>query len=238
MVISFSGLDGAGKTTQINNLLNAYKSQGARVESVYSYMPDIRYHSAKELQNLYGKLLDFDVIHIRFRLNSDRNHMIMQELESKPPTQLTTAIAAAMQGKFDHLELAKHLLTPLIEKRKILIFDRYYYDELVFKRVYGAPNFLLKVLYQNEKEADIGFLLKISTDECIKRNRFRPDSKVPIYQSRIHIDSLSNCFDSIAKTKNLITLDGESPKEIIAKKIIDQICNFQCRRNSSKVNAN
>ena len=118
MVISFSGLDGAGKTTQINNLLNAYKSQGARVESVYSYTPDIRYHSAKELHDLYEKLLDFDVIHIRFRLNSDRNCMIMQRLESREPPQRFLATIAAIQGYLDHRELTKYLLKPLNEKRK------------------------------------------------------------------------------------------------------------------------
>ena len=61
MIISFSGLDGAGKTTQIKKLLNAYKIKWAKVGSIYSYMPDIWYHSVKELHDLYEKLLDFDL---------------------------------------------------------------------------------------------------------------------------------------------------------------------------------
>lgn len=230
MIISFSGLDGAGKTTQIKKLLNAYKIKGARVGSIYSYMPDIRYHSVKELHDLYEKLLDFDVIHIRFRLNSDRNHMIMQKLESKPPTQLIMATIAAIQGYLDHKELAKHLLMPLIDKKKILIFDRYYYDEQAFKNVYGAPNFLLKMLYRKETDTDVGFLIRISSDECIKRNCLRPDSKIPIYQSRTTIDSLANYFDCIAKRKNLITIDGLLPEDKIAKLVNEQICEFESKR--------
>lgn len=230
MVISFSGLDGAGKTTQINNLLNAYKSQGARVESVYSYTPDIRYHSAKELHDLYEKLLDFDVIHIRFRLNSDRNCMIMQRLESREPPQRFLATIAAIQGYLDHRELTKYLLKPLNEKKKTLIFDRYYYDELAFKKVYGAPKFVLRMLYRKEKDTDLGFLIKITSNECIKRNHHRPDSKVSIYQSHTHIDSLVNCFDCIAKKKNLITIDGKLPKEKIAKIIIGRVCQLQNKR--------
>lgn len=81
MIISFSGLDGAGKTTQIEMLLASYRNLGARVGTVYSYMPDIRYHSTNELKELYNKLLPYDVIHIRYRMNSDRNSHIMQTLE-------------------------------------------------------------------------------------------------------------------------------------------------------------
>lgn len=230
MIISFSGLDGAGKTTQIKNLLDAYKSQGARVGSVYSYIPDIRYHSVKDLRNLYEKLIDFDVIHIRFRLNSDRNCMIMKRLESKAPTQRIMATIAAIQGYLDHKELSKYLLVPLADKKKILIFDRYYYDELAFKSEYGALKIVLNMLYHNEKDSDIGFLIKITTEECIKRNRCRPDSQVSIYQSRSNINSLINCFDCIAKRKKLITIDGKFPKEKIAEIVMERIYQFQSKK--------
>lgn len=226
MIISFSGLDGAGKTTQIKRVLNAYKNQGAKVGSIYSFVPDIRYHNVNELCNLYENLLFFDVIHIRFRLNSDRNNMIMQKLESRLPKQRLVASAAAIQGCLDHKELTKFLLKPLLNKKKILIFDRYYYDELVFKSVYGAPKVILEMLYQNEKDADLGFILRITSDECVKRNRHRPDSKMSIYQSQSHIDSLINCFDCIAKRKGLITLDGALPEERITKKVMDHIYQF------------
>lgn len=104
-----------------------------------------------------------------------------------------------------------------------MIFDRYYYDELAFKLVYGCPQIVLKKMYQNERDTDIGFLVKISSEECIKRNQNRPDSAVTLYQSRTNIDSLVNCFDNIAERKNLIILDGSLPRDEIARSVLDHV---------------
>lgn len=223
MIISFSGLDGAGKTTQIGLLLDAYRNQGANVGSIYSYMPDIRYHNTKELRELYEKLLSFDVIHIRYRLNSDRNCAIMRKLERNIPPQRVLATAAAIQGYIDHTELSKFVLDPLLDKKKILIFDRYYYDELVFKYIYGCPEYILKMLYYNKRDADIGFFVKISSKECIRRNTNRPDSAVAVYQSLTSIDSLATRFDFIAKQKRLVMLDGVLSKEELARYVLTNI---------------
>lgn len=227
MIISFSGLDGAGKTTQIKMLLDAYKNLGANVVSIYSYLPDIRYHSVQELNMLYEKLHSFDVIHIRYRLNSDKNCAIMQRLEKKMPPQRFLATAATIQGYLDYKELDKFVLKPLIEDKKTLIFDRYYYDELAFKYIYGCPNFVLKNIYKQEKDPDLRFLIKISSDECIKRNQLRPDSAVAIYQTQASIDLLVNRFDYIAERKNIITLDGTQSRETIAKLVMNHIPLFQ-----------
>lgn len=231
MIISFSGLDGAGKTTQIEMLLASYKKQGARVGTVYSYMPDIRYHSTRELQELQRRILPYDVIHIRYRLNSDRNSLIMRKLERKNPPQKIMATLAAIQGYYDHKELSKFVLEPLMNRNKVLIFDRYYYDELVFKSIYGCPKIVLKNMYQNENDSDIGFLVKISSEECIKRNQNRLDSTVALYQSQENIEALVYYFDRIAEKKNLITLDGALPKDEIASLIINQIQRQNQKKN-------
>lgn len=224
MIISFSGLDGAGKTTQIQMLLDAYQKLGASVGSIYSYLPDIRYHSSKELHMLYQKLCAFDVIHVRYRLNSDRNCVLMQRLERKIPPQRILATAATIQGYLDSLELSKFVLMPLLEKGKALIFDRYYYDELAFKYVYGCPELILKSIYQNAKDADFGFLIRISSEECTKRNKSRPDNNVAVYQNNTCINALSDRFDHIAEMKKLIVLDGSRSRNAISELVLKHLC--------------
>ncbi len=49
MIISFSGLDGAGKTTQINHLLNFYQGTGLSTYSIYNILPEICYHKKFKL---------------------------------------------------------------------------------------------------------------------------------------------------------------------------------------------
>ena len=227
MIISFSGLDGAGKTTQIVHLMNAYKKRGARVGSIYSFLPDLRYHNLEDLHVLYNRLSCFDVIHIRYRLNSDRNCVLMHDLESKIPPQPILATRAAIQGYLDHKRLSEIVLKPLIHNNKTLIFDRYYYDELAFKYIYGCPDVILKTMYRKEPDSDLGFLIRISSEECIKRNRFRPDSIVSIYQSHKSILTLSKRFDCIAERKNLIVLDGTQDRETISNVILQHVSLFE-----------
>lgn len=223
MIISFSGLDGAGKTTQIQMLLQNYQNIGASIGSIYTYTPNIRYHHTTELKNIYKKLSSFDVIHIRYRLNSDMNNFIMQRLESKAPQQHLLSVAAAIQGYLDHCELRDYVLNSLLEDNKILIFDRYYYDELAFKYTYGCPDFVLKKLYNNVLDADIKFYIQIPAIECLKRNRSRPDSKVVLYQNEDYINFLIERFNLIAKRKELITLNGMDTKEKISQSILKYV---------------
>lgn len=223
MIISFSGLDGAGKTTQIQMLLKNYQKMGAKTGSIYNYFPDIRYHSTAELKKLYQALNSYDVIHMRYRLNSDKNYVIMKQLEKNSPPQYFLAVAAAIQGYLDHCELREYVLAPLLRNNKIIIFDRYYYDELAFKYTYGCPNFLLEKIYNNAIDADIKFYIRIPTDECLKRNQFRPDSKVALYQTKRTVNLLLERFDYVAKNKQLITLDGTLNKNEISQSIIKRV---------------
>lgn len=223
MIISFSGLDGAGKTAQINRLLEHYCTLGARIGSVYSIFPEIRYHSVAELKTLYEYLRHFDVIHLRFRLNSNKNSFIMSRLEKQTPPKRILAIMAAIQGYHDHLSLYRNVICPLVKSNKTIIFDRYYYDELVFKHVYGCPKSLLNAFYKRTMEPNLKFYIHIPVEKCIERNKERPDSQVALYQSNKCIQSLIEEFRKICVKKKLIAVDGCLSEDIIAKNVLEFI---------------
>lgn len=220
MIISFSGLDGAGKTTQIKMLLSYYQQRGFKTGSIYDLFPDIRYHSVVDLRYAYDFLRKYDVIHMRFRLNSDRNSVIMHKLEQSPFPKPITAIAAAIQGYQDHLLLYRYVLEPLLKGGKIILFDRYFYDELAFKHVYGCPCFILKMLYANVQAADIPFYIRISPQDCQERNRTRLEETAAIYQNIKRISNLAKNFDDIAAQKGMTVLNGINTAEKIFKQII------------------
>lgn len=220
MIISFSGLDGAGKTTQIKMLLSYYQQRGYKTGSIYNLFPDIRYHSISDLRYAYDFLREYDVIHMRFRLNSDQNSVIMHKLEQSPSAKPITAIAAAIQGYQDHLSLYQNVLKPLLKGGKTILFDRYFYDELAFKQVYGCPRFILKMLYANVQVADIPFYIRISPQVCQARNRARPEETAAVYQNIKRISNLAETFDDIAAQKGMIVLNGTDNAEKVLEQII------------------
>lgn len=223
MIISFSGLDGAGKTTQIKMLLAEYRNQGAKVGSIYSIFPDIRYHDERELLFAYNKLQSCDVILLRYRLNSDKNNAIMHKLESLPLPLPELASQAALQGFHDHLELDRNIIEPLVERGKTIIFDRFFYDELAFKYIFGCPESVLNKLYADARAADVGFYIHIPAEECLNRNRMRPDGTVNIYKEKKHVIDLINRFNVIAERKKLVVLNGTNTRETIKTEILSAL---------------
>ena len=54
MLITIFGPDGAGKTTQIKKLLNAYKCEGLSTASIYDVMSCFDYTVGNDLTKYYG----------------------------------------------------------------------------------------------------------------------------------------------------------------------------------------
>ena len=226
MIISFSGLDGVGKTTQIQMLLEYYRKKGAKIGSIYTYFPDIRYYNKLDLKKIEPELHSCDVILMRYRLNSNMNNFIMHHLEREMSQQHILSIIATLQGYMDHCELKKYIISPLLSDNKTIIFDRYYYDELAFKYIYGCPDSIIKSLYRNMQDADVKFYIEIPAIECLRRNHTRPDSNIPLYQNESHINYLIKRFNDIVKEKQLITLNGMNPKEQIAQSVLNHINSY------------
>lgn len=224
MIISFSGLDGAGKTTQIKMLLSFYQQLGYKVGSIFDLFPDIRYHSISDLKCAYFYLREYDAIHIRFRLNSDRNSILMSKVEQSVSPQKVDAIRAAIQGYFDYTNLYRIVLRPLLRDGKALFFDRYLYDELAYKTFYGCPEIFLRTLYiNNVKKPDFSLYLRITPQVCIARNQTRPEETAIIYKSISKTAKLVERFDKIASQENMVVINGAANKEEILKQIISTL---------------
>lgn len=223
MLISFSGLDGAGKTTQIKLLLEYYKKQNLKTCSIYDINHTIRYHSYLNLIDYYNYLKNYDVVHLRFRLNSDENNTIMKSLEYSDFTNLHLAELAALQGFYDYYLLEKYVTLPLLRQNKIVISDRHYYDEIAFKTVYGCSFEKMCKLYSEIDVPTIAFYLKISADLAIRRNSVRPDGKTTIYKNISYVNQIISYFDAIKKITSLIEIDGQTNINDIHSNIMSYI---------------
>lgn len=225
MLISFSGPDGVGKTTQIGFLLNYLSNKGFKCCSVYDISPDIRYHDQKDLLLYYKYFRSYDVIHTRFRMNSDANDKIINELENNsviPNKKL--AMLTAQQGYADAYEWFNTVINPLqSEKERIFIYDRYIWDEIAFKTFYGCPLEYMENLYINAKQPQLSFVCTANAFTIKERNSNRPDGITTLYKSYAHIQRLNNIFSDLAATYHLSQINMESSPENIHKIILNLI---------------
>ena len=220
MLISFSGLDGAGKTTQIELLLNSFRQAGFRTGSVYDIYPDIRYHSINDLINLQKYLDEFDVIHLRYRLNSDENSLLMADLEYSDFQNSYLAKAVALQGYFDHVQLYRYVIFPLLEKGKIILSDRHYYDEITFKCAYGCEYSAMRKMYIDCSKPDVAFYIAARPNDIFRRNVDRPDGKTTLYRDIEHILQLTRLFEQLVQDSELICIHGMRSCEDVHKQIL------------------
>ncbi len=211
MLVSISGYDGAGKTTQIQLLLNHYKKMGLKTASIYDLTPSIRYHSYQDLIKYYHYLANYDVIHLRFRLNSDENSQIMKNLEYSQFDNLYLAEAAALQGFYDYYLLEKYVTIPLLNSGKIIISDRHYYDEIAFKSVYGCSYTRMLKMYNEIHVPNYAFYLAVSASTAFKRNQTRPDGQTTLYKNILLIEELGFYFKRLLQDTNLVFINGHKP---------------------------
>lgn len=226
MLISFSGYDGAGKTTQIHRLLNHYKNQGFKTASIYDIVPNIRYHSYEELIEYYQYFKKYDVIHLRFRLNSDENNRLMKILEYSAFDNIYLAEASALQGFYDYYLLEKYVTQPLLQGGKIILSDRHYYDEIAFKSVYGCNYNRMLKMYCEIPKPDLSFYLSVSPEMVYKRNQLRPDGKTTLYKNLDMTKKLEQYFHLLLKDTELILVNGENSIEQIHSEIFNYISSF------------
>lgn len=233
MIISFSGPDGIGKTTQILYLLKYFKKMGFKCCSVYDISSNIRYHNQKELLTYYKHFRSNDVIHTRFRMNSDANDKIIDKLENTSPIpNKDLAMLAATQGYIDAREWFDTVINPIqAEKEKILIFDRYVWDEMAFKTFYGCSLEYMEALYTSTEKPQLSLICTANTPTIKERNSTRADGDTTLYKSSKYINQLNDIFFQIAEKHKLQIINMEGTPTDIHKRILPLIIPLVLNKN-------
>ena len=214
MIIVFSGVDCAGKSTQINLLKKQISKQGVTVKSMWSrggYTPGFQLLK-KLMRIVLGKKL----------IPSGKGERRDKAMSSSLISYLWLMIAM-----LDLLIL--YVITIRIESLlgKVVICDRYLGDTFIdFSLNFSKHNFekmwLWKLLLAVSPKPNIGFLFILPAEESMYRSKLKyepfPDSKEGLEQ-RLKIYGTSRFF----KDKHWVKIDGLNSIESSASFIKDKV---------------
>lgn len=216
-LIIFSGLDGAGKSTQIEFLVDYLRSRGRSLKFIWTRGGYTTLFNG--LKNLLRKLLGGRVP------PSGRNEKRKQVMHSKRVQRLWLIIAL-----FDLLRVYTFQNRFWLWSGKIVICDRYLIDTLIdFKINFRDQNverwFLYKLLLWTSPRPDISFLMLIPVEEAIKRSGQKDE---PFPDSPEILTKRLNMYKKLLNDKNYIFLDGLKSREELTfriKQIVDNLLN-------------
>lgn len=219
MLITISGPDGTGKTTQSKMLLKYFENKGYTTASVSDILDNFDYESGNisDLTNIYDYLKNYDVVHTRFRLHSRENAKVMDELEVSPLGNFKLATLSAYTSYYDQIQWNKYINEPLLNSGKILLCDKYAYDDIAFKATFGCQYEWMKKVYYDLRIPQIAFYMDVNPETIIERNISRPDGRIVFYDNLKNTRRLKYYYDRLVEDYNIIKLDGnDSPKNIQA----------------------
>ncbi|MBA7554334.1 Thymidylate kinase [subsurface metagenome] len=214
-LIIFSGLDGAGKSTQIEFLIDYLRSRGRSLKFIWTRGGYTSLFNG--FKNLLRKLLGKRVP------PPGRNEKRERVMRSKRVQRLWLIIAL-----LDLLRVYAFQIRFWLWFGKIVICDRYLIDTLIdFKINFRNQNverwFLYKLLLWASPRTDISFLMLIPVEESLKRSSRKrepfPDSR------RVLVKRLS-MYQKLLNDKNCIFLDGLKSREELTSKIKQIIDNL------------
>jgi len=229
-IISISGFDGAGKTTQLQLLRNTFIDRGLKTASIFDIKNDEHYANVGELDEYKEYFSSADVVFTRFYLRSAKTVSLQNYVMFNDDTvfeDFETVYELFTSAKHDAKLWFEVVINWLCEEDKIIIFDRYYHDEVAYRSLYSLDFKELLTEYTGTIfEPVISFYLKLPIENIINRNETRDDKNTILFNSPKKLEQLFSNYERLTKDTALTVIDGTENIELIHEKIMRTVDNM------------
>ena len=192
--IVFEGIDGSGKSTQINRLAENLKKRGVLCH--------------KTLEPTYG-------------LVGGVLHDILSGKTKRDP-KVTAALFVA--DRLDHILNEEDGILKHIKNGETVICDRYYFSSYAYQSVDVPRDWVIMAnrMAKEVLKPDATIFIDISADEAMERITKNRES-TELYETKERLESVRNgyfsAFDLMKDEERIFVVDGSQSIEIIAKEI-------------------
>ena len=178
-LIAFCGLDGSGKTTQINLLKSFLENNNLPVHLTKQPTDSVR------------------------RSDIFRTYMDMENHEAYDYLALSLLCAS------DRVQHSNREIIPLLKKSDIVISDRYYYSCLanLLARGYENQQWIYEIA-RSIPQPDITFFMNINVETAVQRIRSRPEEKNRYIDMDLQY-KLKDIFLKIAEANNGVIIETD-----------------------------
>ena len=137
--------------------------------------------------------------------------------EKRVPTALEALLFAA--DRVDHLEKE---VKPDLEKRRIVVCDRYLYSSLAYQ---GAANLNLdwiQCINQFALVPDLAIFLDVPLETVLKRLK----RKKTVMETNANLQKVRELYLKLAKDGKMTTLRGDKPVKVVAKDLLRTVLDY------------
>jgi thymidylate kinase len=222
--IALSGLDGSGKTTQTEMLLNVFGQTDIKTKYIWKRMNDSLFTRAF---NTFGRMLTG-----KKKAHSESTGGKKSTGNAGKDIIRKNALIGLIWKWVIFLELVSYYnfkLRWLFFSRKVVICDRYIDDAIVELSVmYGrdfSKTFFARLLRSLSPKPDLQLFVDVPIEEIFRRNSDIEEGREFLENSRIY-------FDSVHNESNIKIINGSRSKENISTEISNIVLRAYYRRYS------
>ncbi|MGZ7445111.1 dTMP kinase [Paenibacillus sp. TH7-28] len=203
-IISISGLDGAGKSTQLTLLQEKLEQAGMKCARLQFESEDYGERAKQKVEELKR----FGVVFTRLCLDWKHRFPLMHDFVYTETLQNAgNALAVTSVFAGGCLQVYHECLKPLVEAGVHLVVDRYWYDDIVY-RSFWVDEAVVRMLYRSIPAPDLAIFLNTPPGVSYERNRQRIDGQSPLMGNLQNVRAVAEKFQELAHKENMRVIDG------------------------------